>query len=113
MIQPFVENAIIHGLKKKEGKGFIAITFKIEGNLIICTIDDNGIGRKKSGAINGETRPNHKSTGIAVTQKRLEQYGLHRKVMSGIKIVDLEENGSPVGTRVIIATPFEGELART
>jgi len=107
MIQPFIENAIIHGLKKKEGKGLITIHFSINDELLICTLQDNGIGRKKSGQINEEFRPDHKSTGIAVTQKRLEQYGLHRKVKAGIEFVDLEENGIATGTKVIISSPYE------
>lgn len=108
MIQPFVENAIIHGVKKKEGKGLISVHFKIDGDLMTCVITDDGIGRKMSGDINRQTRSSsHKSTGISVTQKRLEQYGLHRKVNAGIEFVDLEQAGNPTGTKVIISTPFE------
>jgi ligand-binding sensor domain-containing protein len=108
MIQPFVENAIVHGIKKKEGRGIITVHFKTAGALILCEITDNGIGRKKSGLLNGQTRSNHKSTGISVTTRRLEQYGQHLKVNAGVEIIDLEEDGNPTGTRVIISSPFEG-----
>lgn len=107
MIQPFVENAIIHGLKKKDGQGSIAVHFRLNGEVLMCTIRDNGIGRKQSAHINGETRGQHKSTAIPITQKRLEQYGSHRKVNAGVQITDLEENGRPLGTEVIVSTPYE------
>lgn len=108
MLQPFVENAIIHGIKKKEGKGNIQITFAMEGeDLLRCEISDDGIGRKNSAHINGQVRTDHKSTGIAVTTKRLEQYGIHRKLNAGIRIVDLEEAGEPRGTRVVVTIPVE------
>jgi ligand-binding sensor domain-containing protein len=107
MIQPFVENAIIHGIKKKEGKGVIHIRFEVKNELMTCTITDNGVGRKKSGEVNGQSRPNHKSTGISVTRKRLEQYGAHLRLNAGIEFLDLEEAGKPAGTQVVISIPFE------
>jgi hypothetical protein len=107
MIQPFVENAIVHGLKKKDGKGSISVHFKIVGDVLTCKIRDNGIGRKKAGDINGQVRSQHKSTAIPITQKRLEQYGLYRKVNAGVEIADLEEGGNPSGTEVTVSTPYE------
>jgi ligand-binding sensor domain-containing protein len=107
MLQPFVENAIIHGVKRKEGKGQISILFKKEGELIICEISDNGIGRKKSGDLNG-ARPHHKSTGISVTTQRLRQYGTHRNLNAGVTFIDLEKDGMAQGTTVVVAVPFEG-----
>jgi ligand-binding sensor domain-containing protein len=108
MIQPFVENAIVHGIRNKEGKGNITLHFSIKAELIICEITDNGIGRKRSAQIKDTSRPHHKSTGISITMQRLKQYGHHRKVEAGISFIDLEENGIGVGTKVIMATPYEG-----
>jgi ligand-binding sensor domain-containing protein len=107
MIQPFVENAIIHGIKKKEGAGHIRVHFEVRDTLIICSVTDNGIGRKKSGSMNGQSEPNHKSTAISVTRRRLEQYGAHRHLDAGIEFLDLEEAGNPIGTKVVISIPFE------
>jgi sensor histidine kinase YesM len=107
MIQPFVENAIIHGLRKKDSKGSIVIHFKINGEVLICVIRDNGIGRKQAGLINGQVRGQHKSSAIPITQKRLEQYGSYRKVNAGVEITDLEEEGKPSGTAVTVSTPYE------
>jgi ligand-binding sensor domain-containing protein len=107
IVQPFVENAIIHGLRKKEGNGVMSIHFKRDGEILICTIRDNGIGRKQAANINGQARSQHKSAAIPITQKRLEQYGSYRKVNAGIQIIDLEEGGKPAGTEVVVCTPFE------
>jgi ligand-binding sensor domain-containing protein len=107
MIQPFVENAIVHGIRKKETPGFISINFTIEGDVLKCTISDDGIGRLKASAMNATTRSHHKSTAIPVTQKRLEQYGQFRQVKAGIEIKDLFDDGKPSGTSVIVSTPYE------
>ena len=107
MIQPFVENAIIHGIKKKETEGKITINFKIEKTSIICEITDNGVGRTKS-TEKKKNRGNHKSTGISVTKKRLEQLKSNTGQESGIKIVDLiDTDNNATGTKVIITIPFE------
>jgi ligand-binding sensor domain-containing protein len=107
MVQPFVENAIVHGLKKKDSKGSIAIHFKIKDEVLICTIRDNGIGRKQAAHVNGHSRGQHKSAAIPITQKRLEQYGSYRKVNAGVEITDLQDEGEPSGTEVIVSTPYE------
>jgi sensor histidine kinase YesM len=108
MIQPFVENAVVHGVNKKAEKGKITIHFRTYGNVLLCEINDNGIGRRQSAHINRQSRPGHKSTGISVTTRRLKQYSQHREVDAGIEIIDLEVGGTPTGTRVVIRTPFEG-----
>src|SRR6185436_20006332 len=73
LTQPYVENAIIHGIVHKVGKGHIIVNFVKEGESIVASISDDGIGRdeafrrkkKTSGAI-------HKSMGMQVTKDRLE-----------------------------------------
>jgi LytS/YehU family sensor histidine kinase len=107
MIQPFVENAIIHGIKKKEGKGQLKIEFKTTDNTLVCEITDDGIGRKKSAEIKAKTPAKHKSTGIKVTEKRLEQLQIQSGMEAGFEIVDLYTNDIPCGTKVIVRIPFE------
>ncbi len=110
MIQPFVENAIIHGIKNKEGKGFIEINFRFNDSLMICEVIDNGIGRQKSAEIKEKTNAKHKSTGMMVTRKRLEQFKIQTGSNAGVEIVDLkDENNNPVGTKVIVSIPFEAD----
>ncbi|MEO1053062.1 MAG: two-component regulator propeller domain-containing protein [Bacteroidota bacterium] len=106
MIQPFVENAIIHGIKKKDGPGKIELNFKEQGEAIICEIVDNGVGREASGK---KRNPNkkHKSTGISVTKKRLEQLTVQTGITSGAEIIDLKKDDHATGTKVVITMPFE------
>ncbi|NJK85186.1 MAG: histidine kinase [Bacteroidales bacterium] len=101
MIQPFVENAIIHGVKKKEGKGRIQIHFSLKGErVLLCEVTDDGVGRERSISAN----KTHKSTGIAVTRQRLEQYKIQTGVNTGIEIIDLKD---PCGTTVLLLLPYE------
>ncbi|MBN4082121.1 histidine kinase, partial [bacterium AH-315-B15] len=72
MIQPFIENAIIHGLRELDRPGALKVGFKlIHEHLLECSIADNGRGRKKASEINAQKANYHKSTALAVTQERL------------------------------------------
>ena len=70
LIQPFVENSVIHGIKPKEGKGMIDIHFKLENPYLLCEIEDDGVGRavKAEATIPGS----HKSFATQITQERLK-----------------------------------------
>ena len=105
LLQPFVENAIIHGVAHLSGqKGMISIKFRLEGAQIICTIHDNGIGREKAAKINSQQRHNHKSTALLVTQERLDI--LNPSAGKSIAIRDLAAaDGSPAGTEVEVRVP--------
>jgi len=107
MIQPFVENAIIHGIRKKEGRGLIELNFRLEGPVVVCEITDNGIGRKQSAEARDGMAAGHKSTGINVTRKRLEQLKIQTGKNAGIQIFDLVENNKPAVTKVVISIPYE------
>ncbi|NOY50200.1 MAG: tetratricopeptide repeat protein [Chlorobi bacterium] len=107
LIQPFVENAVKHGLKKNEKGGFVSLKFYIKDELLYCEITDNGIGRKAA-AGKGLHRNRHQSLGTQVTNERLailkQDYGKE----SGYEIIDLEdENSNAIGTKVIVRIPFE------
>ncbi len=97
VLQPFVENAIWHGLLPKEsGSNKLNINIYGEGDFVILEIEDNGVGRK-----NGSTpkKKNHQSMGIGITQKRTEL--LHPE--NEIRIIDLvDNNGKPKGTKVSV-----------
>ena len=105
LIQPFVENAIWHGLLSKEGDKKLSIYFElIDEHKIACTIDDNGVGRK-----NSSVRQNleKKSLAINFIQQRLD---LMNKIMKGdfkITIIDkTDANGNSEGTKVMITLPI-------
>lgn len=70
-LQPFVENAIIHGLSNKPSQGLLSIILRQKENFLNCTIEDDGIGRIASSELNKKRKKNHKSVGISVTEERL------------------------------------------
>lgn len=107
LIQPFVENAIKHGLKNMNGDGILNIDFKMEKDLIKCSVTDNGIGRDMA----GKNKPEgHQSLGMQVTQERLDMLKQEKKVNCHYIIDDLRDvNGKASGTRVDVAIPFEEE----
>ncbi len=109
MIQPFVENAIIHGVAHLSGRtGKIELQFQRAGNALECLIVDNGIGRKAAALIKSQQEEQHKSTALQVTRERLELLGDDNQ--ERLQIIDLlAEDGSALGTRVLLRIPmFEG-----
>lgn len=100
VVQPYVENAIHHGLmNKKESDKKLYIDVRVKDNEIQYTIEDNGIGRRKAAAyrmINGTT---HRSFGMDITQNRIAL--LKGNGQNKVEITDLyDEHNQPAGTRV-------------
>lgn len=90
LLQPFVENAILHGLSGKEAGGHIDVTFVLRGRRLQCLVEDNGIGRRAAAARRKSRAPGHKSVALDVTQARLQ-------AMKGrLKISDREGGGTTV-----------------
>ncbi len=106
MIQPFVENAIKHGLLHREGFKELTIDFK-KTDIFTCTIIDNGIGRKKAEEINRRQRKQHRSFSLNATKTRFDIMKNQYHNNLGITYIDLEENNLPTGTKVIIKIPFK------
>ncbi len=109
LIQPFVENSIGHGLMHKEGKGHISVDLRLKDEVIICTIEDNGIGREKAMEIKRHKEENHNSLGTTITESRINLvnslYGQHMKVI----YTDLKDDqGKATGTKVQITVPVMG-----
>lgn len=108
LIQPFVENAIKHGINYLETKGRIYIRFSLSGNLLICSIEDNGIGRKKAMEIKQAGNMTHQSLGSKITEDRLKILNTTMKNKTSVKYSDLEnEKGEPLGTRVEMFIPVQ------
>jgi tetratricopeptide (TPR) repeat protein len=107
LIQPFVENAILHGLVPKEGEGIIEVDFDVENGQLVCTISDNGIGITKSAAIKENSMKAHKSMALEITKKRLEIMEATISKSAQIDIRELEENNTIVGTRVTLRLPIQ------
>ncbi len=106
LLQPFVENAIIHGLANKAGGNIQVAIKKINGQLL-CTVEDNGKGRA---SISVEQRGEKKqaSLGMKITQERLTILNRIKQVQSAINIFDLKDSGDqPKGLRIELLLPFE------
>ncbi|HEV8284564.1 MAG TPA: histidine kinase [Chitinophagaceae bacterium] len=110
LIQPFVENAIWHGLMHKEERRNLNIRFSETGDFLQCIIEDNGVGRKKSEEVkkaNGQDK-GHISKGIKVSLERLKTTRNKNGKEGSLDITDLfDENGQAAGTRVIINFPVQ------
>lgn len=99
LVQPFVENAIVHGLGPKKGGGEVIVRFSSDGETsLICTITDNGVGRSP------EPKNMHDSLGSSIVEKRLEL--ISRDSIKRVRYKDLKDDkGDPVGTEVEIEIP--------
>lgn len=106
ILQPFVENAIVHGLLNKQGKGRLSIRLEKVGSTIICSIRDNGIGRARSALQNSRRSPNHRSHGMDIALKRLELLAGESPKDKIIEIKDLDSGSYDTGTEVIIRLPI-------
>lgn len=101
ILQPFIENAFIHGIAPKEDKGHIDVSFRIENEQLICTITDNGVGRKASAAM--KLVSVQRSSGINITRERIALLNKKHDATSTVEIQDLaDEDGKAAGTRVIL-----------
>jgi hypothetical protein len=107
IIQPYVENAIKHGLLHKKSDKKISIYFTLKNQVLIITIEDNGVGRYRSKQINRNQNRTHKSFSTQANKKRIEILNQNKeKLKTGIEIIDLyDEKNIPLGTRVIIEIP--------
>ena len=101
LIQPFIENSIIHGFKNIDRKPHISIKIILETeNNILISIDDNGCGRQKSQSTKSQVDHLHKSLALQVTQERLSILDQNKNDKPLFAIIDKEENGLPMGTRI-------------
>jgi len=103
LLQPFAENAIWHGLMNKEEHGHLEILFRLEENRLICSITDNGIGRKAAENIKSKSAEKQKSMGLRITKERLALLGASQEGDASFEFEDLaDKNGNAAGTRVIL-----------
>ncbi len=103
VIQPFVENAILHGLLPMDSKGLLRIKIEHKDDLLLCTVEDNGIGREKAKELKKSFLVKHKSHGIEITLKRIELFNKEHGKELNVAITDIPEGG----TRVAIPVAWE------
>ena len=110
MIQPFLENAIIHGLSPLENRGHILLEFAEESGFLVCKIEDNGVGREKAASLRKKRDPEHSSTALKVTRERLDILNQGKNGFKSLEIIDLkDEEETPTGTRVVLKIPLSEE----
>ena len=104
LIQPFVENAIVHGLANSEEEQLtLTVTASLQDSVIKYVIQDNGIGREKARIYSMQNRPSHKSVGLKITEDRINRYNRTTQANESIFITDLyDKDRNPEGTRVEI-----------
>ncbi|HEV8079934.1 MAG TPA: two-component regulator propeller domain-containing protein [Chitinophagaceae bacterium] len=108
IVQPYVENAIKHGLAHKEGEKKLWVRFYIEENYLKVSVADNGVGRKSSAKLNVSGQEHH-SMGMQITQQRLSL--LNDQNENTVMIDDIIDNaGKLTGTRVIVTLPTEANI---
>lgn len=104
MIQPFIENAIWHGIMKKvPQEGNVHIYFYYEGDYLVVKVEDDGVGRKRAQEMEAENQSERKSFGISIIEERLKILNQQRQKQMRISIEDLyDDTGVASGTRVLI-----------
>jgi LytS/YehU family sensor histidine kinase len=101
IVQPFIENAIWHGIVPKD-EGMIKVTVKGNDEAIICEVDDNGIGREMSRLNKPVTPVIHESKGVYLSKARLDLEKLLNETQATIETIDKHENDKSTGTKVVI-----------
>lgn len=107
LLQPYVENAIWHGLMQYNGDGKITISFQQQNNILIATIDDNGIGRDLARRLKSKSATERKSLGMKMTAERIEMINRIYDTNARVQIIDKVGNtGVAFGTTVKIEIPL-------
>lgn len=107
LLQPFVENAIKHGLLHKQGEKKLVISFTLDMQYLTVVIDDNGIGRKRSAELNSIRHKTHKSFATAAMDRRIGLLNSYNDQKITIEYIDKYSNiDQPTGTMIIINIPI-------
>ncbi|MBW6497619.1 MAG: histidine kinase [Bacteroidales bacterium] len=107
LLQPYVENAVWHGLLHKETRGKIEVSAQKNGQHIIFKIQDNGVGRKKAAEFKSQFTPENKSVGMSITADRIAIIKSLYSSDAKISITDLHDHHhQPAGTKITIMLPL-------
>lgn len=106
LLQPFVENAIWHGIQHKKTDGEVAVRISRDDHHLICEIEDDGIGRVAAKKIQENTNRVHRSLGMKITRDRIQMMNETQGIPARIEIIDLYgEGGKATGTKVVVYLP--------
>ncbi|MBA4851735.1 two-component regulator propeller domain-containing protein [Emticicia sp. BO119] len=107
MIQPFLENAIWHGLLKKKGNKILKINISSDETFLYIQIEDNGIGREAAENQKNQIKPEHTSKALSILDERMKIITEINQIKAEFTIVDLFNSAQkPLGTRVEIKIPI-------
>ena len=107
LIQPFVENAVRHGLRHKtNGKGYIYIGFLSASGGLSVTVEDNGVGRQQAASYKTREHIEYQSRGMNLTADRIRLMNVKYNDCIHTDVTDLSDGGSAAGTRVIMRFPL-------
>ena len=110
IVQPFIENALVHGLLHKDGKKNLKIAFEYTDKLI-CTITDNGVGRVRAKEIQERRGNHHESFALDAIKKRLSILSEQHGEDVGYSVFDLyDKKETATGTKVVITMPFKDQF---
>ncbi|MBK8922535.1 MAG: hypothetical protein IPM81_13685 [Saprospirales bacterium] len=100
LLQPFVENAVVHGVSHLPYPGKIYIRFNLKDEVLHCEISDNGVGRERAARLRNEKKPGHQSAALQVTHERLAAMG------GALELRDiLNEKGEIAGAKATLRFP--------
>ena len=107
LIQPFVENAIVHGVELKNEPGHVNVSFQKEDNFLKVTIEDDGLGRQKVMEIYEKRKSNHLSFSTNITNERIDKMNTELKGNIRSVTTDLIQDGLVKGTKVELFLPLK------
>ncbi len=106
LLQPYIENAILHAFNGLKEKGKLLLEIKLQGDNVWCIIDDNGVGRTKK-ITQGNNKKKHQSLGMKITNERIEMQNQLNDLGLTVEIIDkINTEGNAAGTKVILQLPI-------
>ncbi|WP_128546580.1 sensor histidine kinase [Larkinella soli] len=107
IIQPYIENAILHGISHKKERGMIRVGIRAADDHMECSVDDDGVGRQRARQLKGPSSSSHQSVGMVVTEERVQLIRQRSGKDAGVTIIDkVDAGGAPAGTTVLIRLPL-------
>lgn len=108
ILQPFVENAVRHGMQSMNGRaGLVNVHFSVNGQELVCLIRDNGIGREHAQRLKNIQPAVYRSRGMQLTHERIELINKNSDKKISVEVIDkVDERGCPNGTDVTIRLPI-------
>lgn len=107
MLQPIVENSIVHGIIPKKANGFISIDMSTVGDMLCVMVEDDGIGRKAAEKAKERYQRTHKSFATQIMRDRIDIFNYYNKDQLNFDLEDLyHKDGTAAGTRVTLSLPL-------